>query len=99
MFLIKIQCIAEALAQFGQECQRTAEKGHITFNFMTTRKTCNRLIYNGLEYGFRDILMRCALVQQRLHVCLGENTATRRNRINRIGIHRQLVETGCIRLQ
>ena len=55
--------------------KRSAEKCNVTFDRLTTGKTTDRLVYNGLENRSRQVFFRSPFVDQRLNICLSKYTA------------------------
>ena len=69
------QCLVEALAQHGAEGQRTAQIEDIALDGASLCQTGDGLVDHGLVDAGRDVLGLCALIDEGLHVALGENAA------------------------
>ena len=85
------QCLVEALAQHGAEGQRTAQIEDIALNGASLCQTGDGLVDHGLVDAGRDVLGLCALIDEGLHVALGENAAAGCNGVCTGGLFGRLV--------
>ena len=95
----QFQRLVEALAQFGQVLQRTAEEGHVSPDGPAAGEAGDGLGHHRLEDGGGDVLLARALVQKRLHIGLGEHAAAARDGIDGLMIGRQLVQAAGVGVQ
>ena len=79
--------------------QRTAQKCHMSTDWLTTGKTGNRLIDNCLENRCRKVFFRRTFIDQRLDIRLRKYTASCSDRIKCLVILCIFVQTGSICLQ
>ena len=99
VFLIKVQSADEAFAKLGEEVQRTAEEGNMAADRFAAGKTGDGLVYHRLKNGYRQIFLGRALIDQRLNVCLGEDTTACGDRVDRLIVLGVFIQSGCVRLQ
>ena len=85
------QCLVEALAQHGAEGQRTAQIEDIALNGASLCQTGDGLVDHGLVDAGRDVLGLCALIDEGLHVALGENAAAGCDGVSTGGLFGRLV--------
>ena len=80
----QVQRLREASPQLREEIKRPAEEGDPSRDLPAAGEAADRLIDDSLEDRGRDILARSAVVQQRLHVRLGEYAAARGDGVDRL---------------
>ena len=73
----ELERLDETLAQLRQVMQRTAQKGDVSANGTTASEARDGLHDDGLEDRRGNVLALGALVEQRLHIRLGEYAAAR----------------------
>ena len=96
---IVAQSADEGGAQFGQEVQRPTQEDDLAADGMPASQAGDRLGGDRLEDRGGDIGMRRTLVEQRLHIGLGEDPAARSDRIQ-VGVSGgQRVQAGGVHLQ
>ena len=86
-------------ARFRKKVQRPAEERDRAADRLTAGEAGNGLVDDGLEDAGRDILPACALVDEGLHVGLGEHAAARGDRIDRPVVSGELVQPCRVGLQ
>jgi hypothetical protein len=79
--------------------QRTAEESDVTADRLAAGKTGNSLVDDRLENRGSQILACRSLIDEWLYVCLGEDTAPCRDRIDRFVLSCVLIKTGRVRLK
>ena len=85
------QCLVEALAQHGAEGQRTAQIEDVALDGTSLCQTGDGLVDHGLVDAGRDVLGLCTLIDEGLHVALGENAAAGCNGVSTGGLFSRLV--------
>ncbi len=83
----------EPLSELAQKVQRSAEERHVAAYRLAARKPRYRLIDYGLKNRRRDIRFFRAVVDERLDVGLGKNTAPRRDGVDHGRVLGELVES------
>ena len=78
----QIQGADKCRAQLREEMKRSTEKRNIAADRLAACQTADGLVDNRLENGGGQILFGCALIDEGLDIRLGENAATRRDRID-----------------
>ena len=79
--------------------QRSAQKSDVAPYGTPACKPADGLIDHCLENGCRDVFPRSTLIDKRLDIALGEDTATRSNVVDVCGFRCQGVKPGGISLQ
>ena len=95
----QLQRLGEALAQLREEVERPAEEGDAPLYPAPAGEAAYRLVDDGLEYRGRDVGLRSAVVQERLHVRLCEDAAARGDGVDRLVALRHLVEPRRVRAE
>ena len=95
----QIQGPDKGLAQLRQEVQRSAQERHIAPDGLAAGQAADGLVDHCLENGFGQVFSRGALVDQRLNVCLGKNTAARCDGVDHLVIFGILIQTRSVRLK
>ena len=75
MFIIQLQGSDKSSLQLRKEVKRPAKEGNMSADRFTAGKTGDGLVDNCLENGSGKIFLGCSVVDQRLDICLCENTA------------------------
>ena len=81
MLVIQLQRADECLLQLIQKVKRTTQKSHMTANGFPAGKAGDSLIDYCLKDGGRKVFLGGTVVNQRLDICLCENTAASSNGI------------------
>ena len=92
VLLVQVEREVEAVAQLGEILQRAAQEGDVAADGTAARQARDGLGHDGLEDGGSHVFGAGALVEQRLHVGLGKDTAAAGDRIDGGGVGRELVE-------
>ena len=92
VLLVQVEREVEAVAQLGEVLQRAAQEGDVAADGAAARQTRDGLGHDGLEDGGSHVLGAGALVEQRLNVGLGKDTAAAGDGIDGGGVGRELVE-------
>ena len=95
----QVQRADEGLFQLRQEVQRAAEKSDAAADGLAAGKAGDGLVDDGLKNGGSQIGQRCALVDERLDVRLGEHAAARGDGIELVIVGSGTVQSLGIRLQ
>jgi len=82
----------EALLQLGQVLERATEEGHVAADGAPAGQAADGLRDDALEDGGGDVLLAGTLVEERLHVGLGEDAAPAGDGIDDGGALRQGVQ-------
>ena len=85
--------------QFGKEVKRAAQECNVSADRFTAGKTGDGLVDNCLENGSGKVFLGCSVVDQRLDICLCENTAACRNGIKCLVMFGIFIEARCIGLE
>ena len=96
VLVVQIERFAEALVELGEILERTAEEGDGAADRTTACQAGDGLRHDGLEDGCRYVFAMGALVDERLHVGLGEHAAAACDRIDGPAALRELVQAGRI---
>ena len=99
MLVIEVECHTEALAQLGEVLQGAAQEGDVTADGTAACKTGDGLRHDRLEDGGSHVLGLGTLVEQGLHVGLGENAATAGDGVDDGGALGHLIEAGGVGVQ
>ncbi len=75
VFFFKMQRLDEPLTQFAHEVKRASQESNVALNLMAGCKTCDCLVDDSLENRSSKVFLTCAIVDQRLNVSFGKNTA------------------------
>ena len=86
MLVVQLEGADERCAELIQKVQRSAEKGDMAADRLAAGETGDRLVHNRLKDGGGKVFSGGSLVDQRLDIGLGKDTAARGDRINRLVI-------------
>ena len=95
----QVQRADEGLFELRQEVQRAAEKSDAAADGLAAGKAGDGLVDDGLKNGGSQIGQRCALVDERLDVRLGEHAAARGDGIELVIVCCGAVQPLGVRLQ
>ncbi len=96
---LAVQHVAECLAQARHEVQRPAQEDHLAANRAAAGQPGDALGGHRLHHRGGQVLVPGALVEQRLKVGLGEDPASRGDRVGGGGVQGQLVEARRVGVQ
>ena len=99
VLVVKLQRLVEALAQLGQILQRAAQEGDVSPDGTAACEAGDGLGHHGLEDRRRDVLLACALVEQRLHIGFGEHAAAAGDGVDRGVAFGELVQAARVGVQ
>ena len=92
VLLVQVEREVEATAQLGEVLERAAQEGDVAADGAAAGEAGDGLRHHGLEDRGGHVLRTRALVEQRLHVRLGEHAAAARDRVDRGRTRGELVE-------
>ena len=95
----QVQRADEGLFELRQEVKRAAEEGDAAADGLAAGKAGDGLVDDGLKNGGRQIGQRCALVDERLDVRLGEHAAARGDGVELMIVGSGAVQSLGVRLQ
>ena len=99
MLVIQLQSPYKSLLQFGKEMKRAAQKCHMSADRFTACKSGDSLIDYCLENRCGKVFLGGTVIDQRLDVCFGKNTAAGSDRIKGFVILCIFIQSGCIALK
>ena len=99
MLVVKLQRADEGCPQFTQKMERPAEEGNMPPDWTSTGQTGDGLVYNSLENGCGEVFLCRAVIDQRLDIGLGENTASGGDGIERLIVLRILIQSRDVGLE
>ena len=94
VLIIQTERLLKALLEALEEEQRAAEEQHIALDLAALCEAGDGLVDDRLKNRGRDILLACALVEQRLDVRLGEHAAARSDGVDALRALREMVKLG-----
>ena len=83
MLVIQLQCPDKCCLQFGKEVERSPEESNMSADRFSAGKAGDRLVDHRLKNGSGKIFFGSAVIDQRLDICLGKDTAACGNGIDR----------------
>ena len=99
VLLVQVEREVEAMAQLGEILQRAAQEGDVAADGTAARQARDGLGHDGLEDGGGHVLGAGALVEQRLDVGLGKDTAAASDGIDGGGVGREFVKAAGVSVQ
>ena len=94
VLIIQTERLLKALLEALEEEQRAAEEQHIALDLAALCEAGDGLVDDRLKNRGCDILLACALVEQRLDVRLGEHAAARSDGVDALRALREMVKLG-----
>ena len=95
----QVQRADEGLFELRQEVKRAAEEGDAAADGLAAGKAGDGLVDDGLKNGGSQIGQRCALVDERLDIRLGEHAAARGDGVELVVVRCGAVQPLGVRLQ
>ena len=94
VLIIQTERLLKALLEALEEEQRAAEEQHIALDLAALCEAGDGLVDDRLKNRGCDILLACALIEQRLDVRLGEHAAARSDGVDALRALREMVKLG-----
>ena len=99
MLVIQLQSPDKSLLQFGKKVKRAAQKGHMSADGLAACQAGDSLIDYCLENRCGKVFFCGTVIDQRLNICFGKNTAAGCDRIKSFVILCVFIQAGCIALK